>query len=360
MSMSGTSPQATPTPRTSPHGINGNSTYQHANTAILSVSAVEAPQVVTSAEFDERLAGTLTRLGLRPGLLQGLAGIHERRWWDEDTSFAEAAAMAGAKALAESGIDPARTGLMINSSISSNHLEPSAAVEIHHLLGLPTSCLNFDLSNACLGFVNAMHLAGTMIDSGQIEYAVIVDGESARYTQEATIARLNRPETTVEELFSEFATLTVGSGAASVVLGPADQHPGAHRLVGGVARAGTEHHQLCVGDLEQMRTDTKGLLDAGLALAEDAWKAALGDNDWADMDCYVLHQVSSVHTSALCARLGIDPARVPLTFPRLGNIGPASVPITLAHQSESLLPGDRILCMGIGSGLNTAFSEIHW
>jgi acyl-CoA:acyl-CoA alkyltransferase len=340
--------------------MNGNSEYRHTNTAILAVSAVEAPQIVTSAELDERLGVTLKRLGLRPGLLQGLAGIHERRWWDEDTSFAEAAAMAGAKALAESGIDPSRTGLMINTSVSRQHLEPSAAVEIHHLLGLPTSCLNFDLANACLGFVNAMHLAGTMIDTGHIDYAVIVDGESARYTQEATIARLNREQTTAEDLFSEFATLTLGSGAASVVLGPADQHPGAHRLVGGVARAATEHHQLCVGNLEAMRTDSKGLLDAGLALAEDAWKAALDDHDWADMDCYVLHQVSSVHTSALCARLGIDPDRVPLTFPLLGNIGPASVPITLAHQAESLLPDDRILCMGIGSGLNTAFSEIHW
>ena len=340
--------------------MNGNSEYRHTNTAILSVSAVEAPQIVTSAELDERLAGTLKRLGLRPGLLQGLAGIYERRWWDEDTSFAEAAAMAGAKAIAESGIDPSRTGLMINTSVSREHLEPSAAVEIHHLLGLPTSCLNFDLANACLGFVNAMHLAGTMIDSGHIDYAVIVDGESARYTQERTINRLNRPDTTVEDLFSEFATLTLGSGAASVVLGPADQHPGAHRLVGGVARAATEHHELCVGDLESMHTDTKGLLDAGLRLAEDAWKAALIEHDWADMDCYVLHQVSSVHPSALCARLGIDPDRVPLTFPLLGNIGPASVPLTLAHQSETLLPGDRILCMGIGSGLNTAFSEIHW
>jgi acyl-CoA:acyl-CoA alkyltransferase len=340
--------------------MNGNSTYRHTNTAILAVSAVEAPHIVTSAEFDEQLAGTLSRLGLRPGLLQGLAGIHERRWWDEGTSFADAAAMAGAKAIADAGIDPARTGLMINTSVSREHLEPSAAVEIHHSLGLPTSCVNFDLSNACLGFVNAMHLAGTMIDAGTVEYAVIVDAETARYTQERTIARLNRPETTVEELFSEFATLTLGSGAAAVVMGPADQHPGAHRLVAGVARAATEHHLLCVGDLESMHTDTKGLLDAGLALAESAWKAAKDEHDWSDMDCYVLHQVSSVHTSALCARLGIDQEKVPLTFPLLGNIGPASVPLTLAHQSESLMPGDRVLCMGIGSGLNTAFSEIHW
>jgi 3-oxoacyl-[acyl-carrier-protein] synthase-3 len=233
-------------------------------------------------------------------------------------------------------------------------------VAIHHQMSLPTSCMNFDLANACLGFVNAMHIAATMIDSGQIEYAVVVDGEDARYTQERTLARLERDDATVDDLFNEFATLTLGSGAAGMVLGPADRHPAGHRLVGGIARSGTEHHDLCVGDLDRMRTDTKGLMDAGLALAADAWDDARACHDWSDMDRYVVHQVSSVHTSALCARLGIDPDRVPLTFPTLGNIGPASVPITLASQAETLEAGDRVLCMGIGSGLNTSFTEILW
>ena len=44
----------------------------------------------------------------------------------------------------------------------------------------------------------------------------------------------------------------------------------------------------------------------------------------------------------------------------LGNIGPASVPLTLARESESLGSGDRVLCMGIGSGLNTSFTELVW
>jgi acyl-CoA:acyl-CoA alkyltransferase len=340
--------------------VAGNSAYRHTNTAMLAVSAVDAPQVVTSEEFDDRLAHTLTRLGLRPGLLQGLAGIHERRWFGEDTTYVDAAATAGAKALAEAGIAPDRVGLMINSSVSRAYLEPSSAVAIHHQLGLPTSCMNFDLANACLGFVNAMHVAATMIDAGHIEYALVVDGEDARYTQESTLARLEQDSTTAADLFREFATLTLGSGAAGMVLGPADRHQGAHRLVGGVARSATEHHELCVGDLQRMRTDTKGLMDAGLDLAEAAWLEARDDHDWAAMDCYVIHQVSSVHTSSLCARLGIDPDRVPLTFPILGNVGPASVPITLARQAGSLVAGDRVLCMGIGSGLNTSFTEIRW
>ena len=85
--------------------------------------------------------------------------------------------MAGAKALAEAGITPAQIGVMINTSVCRAYLEPSTAVAVHHQLGLPTSCLNFDLANACLGFVNGIQLAGTMIDSGQADYALLVDAE---------------------------------------------------------------------------------------------------------------------------------------------------------------------------------------
>jgi len=340
--------------------MDGNSSFRHTNTSVLSIVAAEAPVVVTSAEFDERLAEAYARLGLRPGLLESLAGIRERRWWPEGVTFADGAVMAGEKAIAQAGVDPARIGMMINSSVSRAHLEPSTAVEIHHKLGLPTSCTNFDLANACLGFVNGIHLAATMIDAGHIDYALIVNGEDARDIQERTIERLSRDEATSEEFFNEFASLTLGSGAAAMVLGRTDQHPEGHRVVGGVARAGTEHHDLCVGDMKYMRTDTRGLMEAGLDLAEAAWKDATPEFTWADADRFIVHQVSRVHTSALCQRLGIDQAKVPLSFPTFGNIGPASLPFTLAQEVDALAPGERVLCMGIGSGLNTAFCEIIW
>jgi acyl-CoA:acyl-CoA alkyltransferase len=340
--------------------MTGNSTYRHTNTAVLAVCGHDAPHVVTSAMFDERLLDTYARTGLRPGLLERLAGIRERRWWPTDVRFTDAAAMAGAKALAESGVDPSRVGLLLNTSVSRAHLEPSAAVAVHDALDLPSSCLNFDVTNACLGFVNGMQIAGAMIDAGQIDYALVVDAESSRYTQEVTLDRLAGPDVTARQVVAAFATLTLGSGAAAMVLGRADRHPEGHRFVGGTARAGTEHHELCVGDLEGMHTDSKGLLEAGLALSVQTWAAARSDFDWEGMDRYVVHQVSKVHTAALCRALAIDPARVPLTFPTRGNMGPASVPFTLARQVDSLERSDRVLCMGIGSGLNTSCAEIAW
>lgn len=334
--------------------------YHYSNTAILAVTAVDAPVTVTSRQFDDALADTYERLGLRGGMLENLAGISERRWWTPDVSFAEAAAMAGAKALADAGIAPDQVGLLINTSVCRDRLEPSISVDVHAQLGLSARCLNFDVANACLGFINGMQLAAMMIDTGQIDYALIVDGEGSRYTQERTIERLQKATTTKLDIVNNFATLTLGSGGAAMVLGRADEHSSGHRFVGGVSRAATEYRNLCVGDLDGMSTDSRGLLEAGVVLARATWADAKEHFDWAGLECYVIHQVSKMHTSAICEALEIDESRVPLTFPTRGNIGPASVPFTLAKNADDLEAGQRIACMGIGSGLNAAVIEIIW
>ncbi|HYN75623.1 MAG TPA: 3-oxoacyl-ACP synthase III [Candidatus Limnocylindria bacterium] len=338
----------------------GNASFVHTNAAILSVTAVDAPIVVTSESFDEQLAETYERTGFRPGMLSVVAGIEERRWWTEDVSFADAAAMAGSKAIAEAGIDPRKIALLIDSSVCRDHLEPSKAVAVHHQLGLAPACMNFDLSNACLGFVNAMQLGATMIDAGHVEYAIVVDGEGSRRTQELTVERLARPETTAEDVWSQFASLTLGSGGAAMVLGRADEHPEGHRILGGTTRAATQHHELCVGTLEDMRTDSKALFAAGIQISIELWEEAKATFDWGSMDRYVSHQISKVHTAAITEALNIDPDKAPSTFPTRGNIGPASVPFTLALEADSLSPGDRVLLMGIGSGINASALEIEW
>ena len=341
--------------------MSGNATHRFRNTSVLTVQTADASQVITSDALDDRLLDTYQRVGLRPGLLERLCGIRERRWWAEGVSFVDGAAMAGAMAISESGVDPASIGLMINTSVSRKYLEPSTAVAVHSALGLPRSAQNFDVTNACLGFVNGMEIAAAMIDAGMIDNALIVNGEDPQIAQERTIDRLNGPGTTSKDVLAEFATLTLGSGAAAMVLGRTDAHPEGHRMVGSVTRAATEHHELCVGDFTMMRTDLKGLLDAGMELSADMWAEAAGEFDWAQgMDRYVIHQVSKVHTAAMCQKFGIDPARVPLTFPTFGNLGPASVPFTLAGQQDSLDDGDRVLLMGVGSGLNVSCLEIAW
>lgn len=338
-----------------------NAVQRYDRAAVLALASVDAPIVITSAWIDEQLSRTYEREGIRPGLLADVAGIVERRWWEPTTTFVDAAALAGEAVLARSGLDRDRIGMMISTSVCRDHLEPSVACAVHHRLGLSPACINFDLANACLGFVNAMHLASTALEAGQFDYVLIVDGEGSRHTQERTLERLAGPQATAVDVFGEFASLTLGSGAAAMIMTTTDLHPEAHRMVGGVARAATEHHGLCVGTLDRMTTDTQGLLRAGVELSEITWSAARQDFDWADgMDWYVMHQVSQVHTAMICARLGLDEARVPMIFPTRGNVGPAAIPMALASVQDRLVPGDRVLCMGMGSGLNTSAIELLW
>ncbi|PWC04577.1 3-oxoacyl-ACP synthase III [Mycetocola zhujimingii] len=338
----------------------GNATTTHRNVSLLSVSSTLASRVTTSEEIDARLKPVLKRLRLPQRLLQRVAGVHERRNWEEGVTFDTAAVDAGNRAMASAGITPDKVGLLINTSVTRKHLEPSVAVKMHHGLGLPSSAINFDIANACLGFVNGMTLASQLIDAGQIEYAVIIDGEDADEIQHNTIERLHRPDISRTDFMSEFASLTLGSGAAAAVLGRADDNPNGHRILGGVTRAATQFNELCVGSVDGMFTDAKALLKGGMQLVTSAWKEARTDWSWASMDRYIMHQVSDVHTNAIVKAIGIDRTRVPLTYPTLGNVGPASIPITLASQADSLKSGDRVLLMGVGSGLNTAMMELAW
>ena len=334
------------------------------NVSIASIAHIDAPVTVTSADLCAPLARTMARLGLREDLLATASGVLERRWWEPGVQPSQAATWAAEKALVQAGIARDRIGVLINTSVCRDYIEPSTACLVHANLGLAPHCQNFDLGNACLAFLNGMDVAGHMIERGQIDFALVVDGEGSRFVQEATVARLAQDDTTEADFREQFATLTLGSGAAAMVLGRRDLVPDGHRLLGGVNRAATQHRLLCRGQVDKMVTEAKTLLFAGLELAGQTWAQAQQELGWraADLDECILHQVSGTHTTSLCRTLGLDMAKVLTIYAQFGNIGPASVPIVLAKAAAAgrIRPGGRVALMGIGSGLNCAMAEVVW
>ena len=334
------------------------------NVSIKTLAHVDAPDVMSSEELEALLAPAFEHTGMRPGVLEGVAGIKARRMWPVSVKPSEAAAQAGRLALERSGVMPHQIGAIVNTSVCRDFLEPSTASHVHRLLELPQSCLNFDLGNACLGFINGMDFIARLIELGEIDYGLVVDGENSRPIVETTVARLNQPGTTAEQLREQFATLTLGSGAAAMILCKRELAPNAPQYKGGVGLAATEHAGLCEGNDSYMRTDTKRLLMAGVQLASQVWQRAQEEMGWSAeaLDHLVLHQVSQVHTATLGQTLGLPLQKAHITFDQLGNIGPAAVPITLSKAAEAghLKAGERIALMAIGSGLNCEMSEIMW
>jgi len=335
------------------------------NLAIESVTYELPPRWVTSTELEKRLTSAIARLKLPTKPIELLTGIVRRRFWEPGTQVHHVATRVAQRALDASGVRPDQIGVLINTSVCKDYLEPSMASLVHGDLGLSSECRNFDVANACLGFLNGIEIAGKMIDAGLVDYAMIVDGESSEAIVESTIKRLLRLDITAKEFWENFATLTLGSVAVAMVLSRAELSKTTHRVNGSVSLADTSQNRLCLGTTERMVTQSTRLLKAGIDLAQKTWDVAAATiPKWSDnaIGQYICHQVGSSHFQALTEALDIDKKKCYLTFPEHGNVGPAAVPLTLALAQENgrVQPGDHVALMGIGSGLNVTMMSVTW
>lgn len=336
---------------------------------IEALAGIQPPETITSADIEARLAPLYQRLGLPEGRLELMTGIRARHFWGLSKTASEASAEAGRALLGQAEVALDEIDLLIHCGVCRDRLEPATAAYVHGLLGLGPCCAFLDVSNACLGFVNAMVLAAGLIECGQARRVLLVSGENGRPLLERTIARLLVGDLDRKAIKPYFANLTIGAGAAAMLLTEASLvRDGCMRLVGGVNRADSAANRLCQGEAVsgdglEMVTEAEALLQAGIALAADAWKAFQRELDWqaAAIDRFVCHQVGRTHQRHLFERLELDPALDVWTFPEMGNVGSVSLPYTLWHGWErgALQPGQKIALLGIGSGLSTTMLGVE-
>ena len=328
------------------------------------------PRVVTSAAIEERLFPLYSRLKLPEGRLELMTGIRERRFWPAGTRPSQAACYAGRKVLEDEAISPESIECLIFTSVSRDMMEPATASFVHNALGLSSSCLVVDLSNACLGFLDGMLLLANMIELGQIKNGLLVSGETAEELHESTVHNLlTDPKITRKSFKPAFASLTIGSGSVALFMRRAAHDEKKPRLVHGAWRAHTVHSNLCQGDqagktTTLMETDSEELLVQGVETAWATWQEFSSHPQWtADaIDCLCCHQVGSAHARLLFERLGLDPQKNFQTLAFLGNIGSVSAPITLAMaiEQDAFRPGQKAALLGIGSGINSLMLGIDW
>jgi 3-oxoacyl-[acyl-carrier-protein] synthase-3 len=260
--------------------------------------------------------------------------------------------------------------LFIHSAVCRDMLEPATASFAHRKIGLPPTAQIFDVSNACLGFLNSLTVAAGLIESGQIKCALVASGENGGPLVEQTLHTLLTQPLDRNGIKPYFANLTIGSGAVAALVCHRDLIRGrAHRLRGGVARAATQHSELCQGDTHgadalAMQTDSEALLVAGLALARETWDEFTAITGWktAGVDRFICHQVGSTHRRKLYEALGLDLAKDFSTFETLGNTGSVALPATLAAAVDAgaVKDGDKVALLGIGSGLNSLMLALEW
>ena len=340
------------------------------NVCIESIATALPDETWTSAAIEEQLRPLYERLKLPFGRLELMSGIRERRLWPPGTRPSAASAAAGRAVLARSAIPADRIEVFMHAAVSRDMLEPATATFAHHQIGLGSRVQVFDISNACLGFLNGLVILAAMVEAGQIECGMVAAGENGRPLVEQTIRHLLAGALDRRQIKPFFANLTIGSGAAAAIVCHQSLIRGRpHRLLEGVELADTSHGDLCQGDTAegeglQMQTDSEQLLIAGVDVARRTWAAFKEETGWNEtsIDRFVCHQVGAAHRRKLYEALGLDLAKDFATFETLGNRGSVSLPATLVRAVESgaVAEGHRVGLLGIGSGINCMMLALEW
>ncbi|MDX1524093.1 MAG: 3-oxoacyl-ACP synthase III [Anaerolineae bacterium] len=324
------------------------------------------PHVVTSEWIEAQIADTMERLWIPQGQIERMTGIKQRRWWDAGIQPSEAATLAARKLIDQTGINPDEIGVLINSSVCRDYIEPSTAALIHGNLKLSPRCMSMDIGNACLGTISATQTVSMMIDSGMINYGLIVCAESSRDGIESTIKLLQSSQASMQDYKDNVASLTIGSGAVAMLLTHKDRSRTGHTINGVVNLAATEFNDLCVAtSKESMRTNTAALMTEGIALAGRTWALASDTlANWSDdtIDRYVPHQVSVRQIEGMAKTMGISREKIQLNVETQGNMAAAALPITLAQAAEegTITTANHVGLLGIGSGLNCSMMSVTW
>ena len=324
------------------------------------------PNIVSSEELEECLSPLYDRLGLNVGRLELMTGIKERRFWDSKQKASEASAEAGIKLLREGNIDPCEVDLLIHSAVCRDRLEPATASYVHNLMGLGKDTQILDISNACLGFLNALILAGSMIEQGTIKRAIIVAGENGKPLVDETVNLLNTGEFNRKSIKPYFANLTIGGGAVAWSICSHSK----------VTSARPDYHNSQVLQIQAIINSAKEINHRGMLMQTDSEEllhavfrcnSCMGEisscSKWSPQspEPVVTHQVGKAHQQEIEKALSYDPQKSFTTYESLGNCGSVSLPITytLACEQNPKFLQSKSALLGIGSGLSSLMLALN-
>lgn len=271
-------------------------------------------------------------------------GIHARHFAAPDVASSDLALEASKKALEAAGCQPQDIDLIIVATSTPDMVFPSTACILQNKLGA-NGCAAFDVQAVCSGFVYALTVADSMIQSGAASRALVVGSEVF-----SRILDFNDRTTCV--LF--------GDGAGAVVL-EASEQPGI--LASDLHADGKHVGILCVpgnvsggqvlGD-PLLKMDGQAVFKLAVGVLEKAARATLdkaGLTD-ADIDWLIPHQANIRIMQSTARKLKLSMDKVVVTVDQHGNTSAASIPLALDHgvRNGQVKPGQTVLLEGVGGG----------
>ncbi len=274
-----------------------------------------------------------------------------------EARVAEYAVSAARHCLRENRTDLDEVDLVVCGGIARQYFEPATAMEVAAKLGLQNTHA-LDVTAACVGHLEALQAAaGYLALHAHYRTALIC-------TAELSGNFLSYDVQTVRDLRMMSAGLTVGNGAACVLLRRTPWPDGGMRLLQIRSHATPSHWHLCQVPIDgAFMSSSVELMKLG-KLIPPLVRQALESVGWApnDVDHYVFHQPSEIMVRQILADTGADPRRGIYTHHKYGNTASAAVGITLHEMLEErdVQVGDKMVLGSAAAGFSVVIATGEW
>lgn len=271
-------------------------------------------------------------------------GIVNRRFARKDELLVDMAVDAGAKAIADSGLQPTDIGAVIVATCTMPSPIPNAAAQVAYRLGVQAAPA-FDVNAACAGFCYALATASDMVRSGSAANVLVIGAEKLTDWVDQT---------------DRSTAIIFADAAGAVVVGAGDEP-----AIGPVAwgSAGDLADSIAIADRNSsIHQEGQAVFRwATTQIAPVAIRAVeLAGLQLSDVDVFVPHQANLRIIELIAKRLRAKGAREDMVVARdivdSGNTSSASIPMALDHMRAAgeISSGDVVLLMGFGAGLSYA------
>lgn len=305
------------------------------------------------------------RFGVPHDWLGRVMGIHERRIAPVNMSPSDMAATAARQALEIAGTNANDIDAIIYAGVVRDYLlEPATAHVVQDKLKASNAVV-FDVTNACHGFMNGIHLMDTLIATGQVRRGLVVTGEiGSRYIYKAMDALKNKGD---RETFLKLAGgLTLGDAGAAMIMGP-KLGPDSG-FMGLMLRSQGQYSGLCTcgteGHDQVLETDMPSILHQGQRLLGEMYVEAMKKLKWTpeNISKFVCHQVGSRGFKLHAEYAKIPVEIMPNTVSTLGNLVTATIPVNLhlLAQAHAVNRGEKVFISGVGSGISLSQAGLVW
>lgn len=268
--------------------------------------------------------------------------------------------VAAEKLLQDKNIDRSTIGALVFVAHSTDYRRPATACVLHKRLNLSKDCAAFDIGLGCSAFVYGLQVVCSMMQSSDIERALLIVGES--------LTKMVHP-------LDKSVTMLFGDGGAAILLEKTEDISSIKGIVksdgngykaiiapaGGFRNMDAPHNGFVWHD-----GNTRSLYNTIMS-GDDVFGFTISDvprtvkaflertnTSIEDYDCLAFHQANQFISKMLCKKLKVDATKMPLCLDRYGNTSAPAIPLVMCDTYGNISSDQdvRFLMCGFGVGLS--------